>query len=70
MKRDPQGRKQVDLFALPLWAQRGIALVTVAVVVGLALVFADPGSGPAVPIAAVVAAVIAFALLAWRAQQR
>jgi cell division protein FtsW (lipid II flippase) len=70
MKRDAQGRKQVDLFALPLWAQRAIALATVAVVVGLALIFAQPTSGPTVPVSAVVAAVIAFAILAWRAQHR
>jgi hypothetical protein len=70
MKRDAQGRKQVDLFALPLWAQRVIALFTVAVVVGLALIFARPSSGTTVPISALVAAFIAFAILAWRAQHR
>jgi hypothetical protein len=70
VKRDAQGRKQVDLFELPIWAQRALALATVALVVGIALVVAKPGSGQGVPIAAIVGALIAFGLLAWRAQHR
>ena len=69
MDRDPR-RKQVDLFALPAWAQWVIALSTVALVGGVALIFAKPDTGETVPVSAIVAAVIAFAVVAWRAQRR
>jgi hypothetical protein len=67
---EPEKRKEIDLFALPVWAQWIVALATVALVVGLAMIFARPGSSPVVPASAVVAALIAFGLLAWRAQHR
>ena len=70
MERDRHGRKQVDLFTLPQWAQWLIALATVVLVGGIALIFAAPDSGPTVPVSAIVAAVIAFAIVAWRAQRR
>jgi len=69
MGKDPE-RRQVDLFALPAWAQWVIALSTVALVGGLALLFAKPDTGATIPVSAVVAAVIAFAIVAWRAQRR
>jgi hypothetical protein len=40
----------------------------VLVVVALALAIGDGGDGPIVPVAAVVAAVIAFGFVAWRSQ--
>ena len=70
MPGEPAKRKVIDLFALPKWAQIVVSLATVAVVVGLALIFAGPASGAVVPVSAVVAGLIAFGLLAWRAQHR
>ena len=70
MARDRHGRKQVDLFALPVWAQWVVSLATVVLIGGVALIFASPDSGPTVPVSAIVAAVIAFAFVAWRAQRR
>lgn len=64
----PDGRKRVDLSRLPRWAQYLTAVATVLVVSGLALWLGAPGSGPAVPLSAIVAGVIAFAAVAWRAQ--
>jgi hypothetical protein len=64
----PDGRKRVDLTQLPRWAQWLIAGATVLVVAGLALWIGSPGSTPVVPLSAVVAGVIAFAFVAWRAQ--
>jgi hypothetical protein len=64
------GRKQVDLFKLPAWARWLLTLATIALVVGLALIFAKPGSGPTVPATAIAGALIAFAILAWHAQRR
>jgi hypothetical protein len=45
-------------------------VATVVLVGGVALIFASPDSGPTVPVSAIVAAVIAFAFVAWRAQRR
>jgi hypothetical protein len=70
MPGEPEKRTEIDLFALPVWAQWIVALSTVALVVGLAMIFARPGSSAVVPASAVVAALIAFGLLAWRAQHR
>jgi uncharacterized membrane protein HdeD (DUF308 family) len=70
MPGDPEKRKEIDLFALPVWAQWLVALGTVALVVGLAMIFARPSSGATVPVSAVVAALIAFGFVAWRAQRR
>ena len=68
MAEDPK-RRQVDLFTLPAWAQWVIALSTVVLVAGLALIFAKPDAGATIPVSAVVAALIAFAVVAWRAQR-
>jgi len=68
MGDDPK-RRQVDLFTLPTWVQWVIALSTVVLVGGLALIFAKPDTGATVPVSAIVAAVIAFAVVAWRAQR-
>ena len=64
-------RKRVDLRTLPPWAQYAIALVVVAVVAGIAYAVSDPQASPAVvPVSAVVAALIAFSLLAWGSRRR
>lgn len=63
-------RKRVDLSLLPPWARLLVALSTVALVTGLALAFSGPDTGPTVPTAAIAAAVLAFAIVAWRAQRR
>ena len=70
MAQDPPRRKQVDLFALPVWAQWLLALSTVVLVAGLALIFAAPDTGAVIPVSAIVGALIAFAFVAWRAQRR
>jgi MYXO-CTERM domain-containing protein len=70
MRQGPDGRKQVDLFALPRWAQLVIVAATIAIVVGVALVVGPSDPGPAGPISAVVAALVAFAVVAWRMQRR
>lgn len=70
MSDEPGGRKRVDLSTLPAWARTLLVLATVALVVGLALLVGRPSTGPAVPLSAVVAAVVAFGFVAWRAQHR
>ena len=70
MQQDPHGRKQVDLFRLPRWVQLALALATVALVVAVALLVGNRSSGSALPISGIAAAIIAFGLLAWRAQHR
>lgn len=64
------GRKRVDLTTLPHWAQLLIAGATIAVVVAIALLVGRPQAGPTIPVSAIVAAVIAFAVVAWQAQHR
>jgi hypothetical protein len=68
MSTGPDGRKQVNLGALPAWARWSVAIGTVVVVVLLALAFGTPATGPGAVIVVLVAAGIAFALIAWRAQ--
>jgi hypothetical protein len=63
-------RKRIDLRILPKWAQVLIAVATVAVVVGIALLVGDSDSGAVVPISAIVGGVIAFGLVAWQQQHR
>ena len=70
MAHDPHGRKQVDLFRLPRWMQLVIALATIALVVGIVLLVGNRSSGAGIPISGIAAALIAFGLLAWRAQHR
>ncbi|MBO9533582.1 MAG: hypothetical protein J7513_11485 [Solirubrobacteraceae bacterium] len=70
MTGSPPPRKQVDLTTWPPAARWAAVAVTIAVVVGLALVFGDPGDGATVPVSAIVAALIAFAVVAWRRQHR
>ena len=70
MPEGPNGRKRVDLFALPLWAQWLIAVATVVIVVAFALLVGSPATGPMAPVSAIVASLIAFAVVAWRAQHR
>jgi hypothetical protein len=67
---EPGGRRNIDLFRLPKWAQLLVSLATVAVIGGLALLFGNRDSSPTVPVSAIVAGVIAFAYVAWRAQRR
>jgi hypothetical protein len=62
----PRGRNRVDLVQLPKWAPLLDSLATVAVVAGLALLFGNRGSSPAMPVSASVAGLIAFAVVAWR----
>jgi hypothetical protein len=69
MPGDPR-RKRVDLYRLPAWERWLLVLATVALVVGLALLFAQPGAHATVPVPAIAGALIAFAVLAWRAQRR
>lgn len=64
------GRKRVDLTKLPGWAQVVIALATVLLVGGLALLVGGRTDGPAIPVSAIVAAVVAFAFIAWRSRHR
>ncbi|PSL51972.1 hypothetical protein B0I31_11648 [Saccharothrix carnea] len=70
MSDEPGGRKRVDLTTLPAWARALLVLATIALVVGLALLVGRPSTGPAVPLSAVVAAVVAFGFVAWRARHR
>jgi hypothetical protein len=61
-------RKKVDLSGLPRWAQYVVAVSTVVLVGGGAYLASGHGSAPAVPISAIVAALIAFAFVAWRSR--
>jgi hypothetical protein len=70
MGTGPDGRKRVDLSTLPVWAQALICAVTIAVVVIVALRFASDVDGPTVPISAIIAGLVAFGYVAWRAQHR
>jgi hypothetical protein len=67
-------RKKVDLTTLPVVAQYAIALGTVAVVVAVALLVGDGAEGPDVPVAGLIAGVVAalavYAFMAWRRQHR
>jgi hypothetical protein len=67
MSTGPDGRKQVDLGALPAWARWATAIGTVLVVVVIAVFIGAPAAGPYVLVPAVIGAVIAFAFIAWRA---
>jgi hypothetical protein len=58
------------LFRLPLWAQIVIAVATVVLVGGLALLVDGANTGPLIPWSAIVAAVIAFGYVAWHTQRR
>ena len=64
------GRKRVDLTKLPRWAQTVIALATVLFVGGLALLVGRQTDGPTIPLAAVIAAIVAFAFVAWHSRHR
>ncbi|CAG7618259.1 hypothetical protein [Actinacidiphila bryophytorum] len=65
MQTGPDGRRRIDLTLLPRWAQWLTAAATVAAVTSIALLAAHPSTGPAAPIAAITAAAIAFAFVAW-----
>jgi hypothetical protein len=69
MPPDPE-RKQVDLYRLPAWARWLLVVSTIALVVGLALIFGKPHNGPLIPASAIVGALIAFGFVAWNAQRR
>lgn len=64
----PDGRKRVDLSTLPSWARLVLALGIVLIVGAIALLVGHPSGGPVVPVSAIVAALIAFAIIAWRTQ--
>ena len=66
MSTGPDGRKRVDLGALPAWARWTIAIGTVLVVVLIAVFVGAPATGPFILVPAVIGAVIAFAFIAWR----
>ena len=70
MPGPPPPRKQVDLNDWSPLARWSAVAVTIAVVVALALVFGDPSDGAVIPASAVIAALIAFAFVAWRRQHR
>jgi hypothetical protein len=64
----PDGRKRVDLSTLPAWARYLFAVGVVLFVAAIALLLGRPSGGTTLPVSAIVAAVIAFAVIAWRAQ--
>jgi hypothetical protein len=66
----PDGRRRVDLTKLPAWARTVIALATAVAVGGLALSVAAPHTGPVVPASAIVAALLAFAFVAWQSRKQ
>jgi len=66
---EPDPRKRVDLSRLPRWLQYVLALAVVAVVVILALTSNRPGTAAGL-FAAVGAALIAFAVIAWRVSRK
>jgi hypothetical protein len=70
MATGPDGRKRVDLSVLPAWAKGLLVLATILLVGALALLTGRPSAGPLIPVSAIVAAVVAFAFVAWRAQHR
>lgn len=70
MDTGPDGRKRVDISRLPFWAQAAAVAATVLLVGGLAWLVGGPDTGPVVPWSAIVAALIAFALVAWQASRR
>jgi hypothetical protein len=67
---DLSGRRRIDLTNLPLWAVTVIGLATAVTVGGLALLFAAPSTGALIPVSAIVAALIAFAFVAWRSRHQ
>ncbi len=71
MAAEPGGRKRVDLSTLPAWARGLLVVATVLLVGGLALLAGRPAGAPdGIPISAVIAALVAFACVGWRAQHR
>jgi hypothetical protein len=63
-------RKRIDLMALPPALRWMLVIATIAIVVGLALLFGRRSGSPTLPISAFVAAIVAFAFVAWRSQRR
>jgi hypothetical protein len=53
---------------LPRWMRMLIALATVVVIGAVALLIGRPETGPVVPVSAIIAGLLAFAFVAWRAQ--
>ncbi len=76
MPDGPDPYRRVDLHKLPVWIQYVIALVTVAVVVGLALAFSGEDETPSwltdtlPPILGALAIVVGAGLLISRARRR
>jgi hypothetical protein len=68
MEIGPDGRRRVDLTRLPRWTQMLLGLGIALVVAGIALAAGRPAESARWPISAVLAGVIAFAFVAWRAQ--
>ena len=72
----PYQRRRIDLHRLPTWLQYGMALLTVAVVGGLALASSGEDEGPAwltdtaPPILGVLAIVVALGMLVARLRRR
>lgn len=65
METGPDGRKRVDLTALPAWARLLLAVGTVVLVGATALLLRAPSGHRTLPATAVVAAVLAFAIATW-----